>query len=343
MLMPLTVSAQESLLTGGWRLDPESSTINFQSVKNGSKVETSSFANFNGSLDESGEATILVELNSVDTEVDLRNVRMRFLFFETFRFPVATVSARVEEATLQTLQEKRRLQLPVEFSLDLHGIEQTLTVDTTLTQFAEDKISITSASPVTVAADQFELMEGIMKLQDAADVKILPSGSVSFDLTFFRNTKAVIAESTDDAVASTPVTSKPASVALETAGNFSLEECQGRFDILSQTQAINFTFGSSELDSDSDALLETLLDIIKRCPDLDVVVGGHTDSSGSDTINMQLSSARAESVTTYLLENDVEADRIRSVGFGESRPLVANDSRRNRARNRRIEFTVDNL
>ena len=55
-------------------------------MKNGSKVETSSFANFNGTLDENGLATLLVELNSVDTNVDLRNVRMRFLFLRPTAF-----------------------------------------------------------------------------------------------------------------------------------------------------------------------------------------------------------------------------------------------------------------
>ncbi len=341
LIAPLGALAQDSLLAGGWQLDPDASSIKFQSVKNGSKVETSRFANFNGVLDENGLATVLVELNSVDTEVDLRNVRMRFLFFETYRFPIATVSARVEESTLQTLQAKRRMKLPVEFELELHGVKQTLSVDTTLTQFADDQISITSSSPVTIAADQFDLMEGILKLQDAANVEILPSGSVSFDLTFTRNGVNAAASTVPQAVP-TAVAASTQSVALETSGNFSVEECTGRFDILSQTRAINFRFGSSELDDDSYLMLGTLLDIIKRCPDMNIVVGGHTDSSGSDATNMQLSSARAESVTNYLLENDVEADRVRSVGFGESSPLVPNDTQRNRARNRRIEFTIDN-
>lgn len=336
-------SAQSNLLQGGWQLDREASSLRFQSIKNGSKVETSSFANFDGTLDENGLATLLVELNSVDTKVDLRNVRMRFLFFETFKFPVASITARVEAETLDRLADRKRINLPVEFELDLHGVTQTLNADTVLTLFTDDQIAITSESPITIMAEQFELMEGILKLQEAADVEIVPSGSVSFDLIFKRNQSAGGGtEGANPTEKSTPdATSVASSSALESSGDFSVEECITRFDTLSRTGAINFAFASSEIDPISYPLLQTLVDIIQRCPSLRIVVGGHTDSSGPDASNMVLSSARAQSVERYLLDAAVSPERIRSVGFGESQPLVPNDTRRNRARNRRIEFTID--
>lgn len=347
-ILATPASAQSNLLQGGWQLDREASSLRFQSIKNGSKVETSSFANFDGTLDENGVATLLVELNSVDTKVDLRNVRMRFLFFETFRFPVASITARVEAETLDRLASRKRINLPVEFELDLHGVTQTLNADTVLTLFTDDQIAITSESPITIMAEQFELMEGILKLQEAADVEIVPSGSVSFDLIFKRNQSAGGGTEGSTATAkaqeqSTPGATKVASSsALESSGDFSVEECITRFDTLSRTGAINFAFASSEIDPVSYPLLQTLVDIIQRCPSLRIVVGGHTDSSGPDASNMVLSTARAQSVERYLLDAAVSPERIRAVGFGESKPLVPNDTRRNRARNRRIEFTIDN-
>jgi OmpA-OmpF porin, OOP family len=332
--------AQGSLLSGGWEMDQSTSSLSFQSVKNGSKVESSSFANFTGSVDQDGKVTMLVELNSVDTKIDLRNVRMRFLFFETFQYPVATVTTQVDEQTMKRLEAERRIHLPITFQLNLHGVTQTMTADTVMTLFAEDQLSIVSSTPVSVPADRFNLMEGILKLQEAANVQIVPSGSVTFDLTFKRNraggqsTAAITTASAINPRAS-------AAAALETQGDFSFEECEGRFDILSQTRAITFEFGSSELNADSYLFLETLLDIIQRCPSMRIVIAGHTDSSGSDATNMMLSSARAESVTRHLLQNGVDPQRLRAVGFGESRPLVPNDTQRNRARNRRIEFTID--
>ncbi len=326
------------MLADGWQLDNSSSSLKFQSIKKGTTIETSSFANFEGSLDPQGAATIVIELNSVDTKVDLRNVRMRFLFFETYKYPTATVTARVTEEVMQVLQKKRRLQMPIEFELDLHGVKKTLTVETVLTMFAIDQISIASLSPVNIAVDQFNLSEGIQKLQEAADVTIVPSGAVSFDLTFKRNEST---ETKQPEIQTTTDTITPASTALETKGDFSLEECAGRFDILSQTGAINFAYGGSDLDNNSNAVLVTLVDIIQRCPELNVVIAGHTDSSGSDEVNMQLSKERANSVTEYLRDNGIPGRRLRSIGHGESQPLFPNTTKRNRARNRRIEFSID--
>ena len=80
--------AQENPFANGWTLQPGASNLNFQSVKKKTVVESSSFATLAGGIDDSGLAKITVLLDSVDTKIDLRNVRMRFLFFETFKFPV---------------------------------------------------------------------------------------------------------------------------------------------------------------------------------------------------------------------------------------------------------------
>ena len=84
--LALPATAQTSLFEGGWTLQP-SSRLNFQSVKKLTVVESSSFATLVGEIDSNGVATVRVLLDSVDTKIDLRNVRMRFLFFETFKFP----------------------------------------------------------------------------------------------------------------------------------------------------------------------------------------------------------------------------------------------------------------
>ncbi len=73
----------QSAFNGGWTLNSEMSNLSFQSVKKQTVVESSGFATFNGTIDEAGKAEVTVLLDSVDTKIDLRNVRMRFLFFET--------------------------------------------------------------------------------------------------------------------------------------------------------------------------------------------------------------------------------------------------------------------
>ena len=75
-------------------------------------------------------------------------------------------------------------------------------------------------------------------------------------------------------------------------------------------------------------------------PDMGVRVEGHTDSQGSDSMNLRLSNERAESVKTYLSSQGVIASRLKSEGFGETRPIDTNRTPEGRAKNRRVEFHI---
>ena len=93
----------------GWLLQPENSALRFQSVKNNAVVEGSSFASFSGAIDQTGTAVVRIATDSVDTKIDLRNVRMRFLFLETFTFPEAVITVTLDPALLADLPTKRRV------------------------------------------------------------------------------------------------------------------------------------------------------------------------------------------------------------------------------------------
>lgn len=333
-----SVQADTNPFSGGWELESATSSLTFQTIKNGSKLETSGFASYQGGVDESGAASLRIQLDSVDTKVDLRNVRMRFLLFETFKFPEATVSAQVDPAVLAELSEKQRLQLPVDFDLDLHGVTRTLQSQAIVTRLAGNQVSVASASPITIPTNLFNLDEGVRKLEEAADVTIVPMGSVSYNLIF--NTSSDQAGGNQEAAPAIAQTGK--STALESQGEFSRQECEGRFEILSRTGSILFKTGSADLESDSDLILAAIADIVKRCPELNIMVAGHTDSVGDESVNQWLSERRAQSVVDYLVDVSVDANRIASIGYGESRPIASNDTAASRSRNRRIEFLVDN-
>ena len=80
---------------------------------------------------------------------------------------------------------------------------------------------------------------------------------------------------------------------------------------------------------------------MKACPTVRMRVEGHTDSNGNPDRNQRLSVNRARSVTDFLTAAGIAADRLTATGFGETRPIVLNDTESNRARNRRIEFVVE--
>ena len=69
-------------------------------------------------------------------------------------------------------------------------------------------------------------------------------------------------------------------------------------------------------------------------------VEGHTDSQGSDVVNLKLSQARADSVVAALAQRGVDRARLDPVGFGEMRPIASNEDDGGRAENRRVEFII---
>ena len=67
-------------------------------------------------------------------------------------------------------------------------------------------------------------------------------------------------------------------------------------------------------------------------------ISGHTDSSGSRSLNMKLSRKRAESVRRYLINQGIKEHRLRAIGLGQDHPVTSNKTKAGRAKNRRIEF-----
>jgi len=101
-----------------------------------------------------------------------------------------------------------------------------------------------------------------------------------------------------------------------------------------------FASGSAELLDASRAELDRLKRTLLAYPNMRIRIQGHTDDVGADSDNLSLSTARARAVLTYLVEAGIDASRLESTGFGESRPLVDNSDDAARALNRRTEFVV---
>ena len=101
-----------------------------------------------------------------------------------------------------------------------------------------------------------------------------------------------------------------------------------------------FDTNQFELKPKSRTELNRLVDFMKQYADVQVEIIGHTDDVGTDEDNLGLSQNRAKSVYTYLISQGVKAARLRFKGYGESKPLVANDSEDHRQQNRRIELRI---
>ena len=104
---------------------------------------------------------------------------------------------------------------------------------------------------------------------------------------------------------------------------------------------LEFDPDSSDLRAEHYAEIQRVVGFLREYPTANAVVEGHTDSDGSEAYNQALSERRAASVRVYLVEQaGVNADRLRSVGYGETRPVAANDSPEGKQSNRRVSAVV---
>lgn len=103
---------------------------------------------------------------------------------------------------------------------------------------------------------------------------------------------------------------------------------------------IKYATASAELTETSKFILNGFIEFLTYNPELKVSIHGFTDDVGNDEYNLKLSDDRAKSVYTYLIENNIQADRLSFKGFGETQPKASNKTAEGRAKNRRTEFVI---
>ena len=116
------------------------------------------------------------------------------------------------------------------------------------------------------------------------------------------------------------------------------EEVQKTLNEYAKT--ILFDTGKSSIKAQSEAVLADIVKILNEYPNAKFTVEGHTDSTGSDELNQRLSDARANAVKDYLTSHGVDAFRLSSMGYGETKPIDTNNTAKGRANNRRVEINL---
>jgi outer membrane protein OmpA-like peptidoglycan-associated protein len=101
-----------------------------------------------------------------------------------------------------------------------------------------------------------------------------------------------------------------------------------------------FGFDKSDLTSTAQTNIQQLATILNKYPDTYVRVEGHTDTTGTDAYNNALSERRATAVANYLKTQGVAASRVQTFWYGSKQPVVPNNSDANKAKNRRVEFSI---
>ena len=101
-----------------------------------------------------------------------------------------------------------------------------------------------------------------------------------------------------------------------------------------------FDFDKYDLRPESFIELDRVVKLLKENPAIEIEMSAHTDARGSDEYNFTLSDNRAKSVREYILSKGISPNRIISQGYGETKPVMPNDTDENRQLNRRVEFTI---
>jgi outer membrane protein OmpA-like peptidoglycan-associated protein len=103
---------------------------------------------------------------------------------------------------------------------------------------------------------------------------------------------------------------------------------------------ILFGFDQSTLTAVAMTNLDKVVEVLKKYPDTNIEVQGHTDSKGTTRYNQDLSERRATSVSNYLSQQDVISSRLTTKGFGENTPKYTNEDVDGQTQNRRVEFLI---
>lgn len=176
-----------SVTDAAWSVDSAGSNLSYVSVKAGDVAEANVFEKLSGSVGSDGMARIDIDLSSVRTGVDIRDERMREVFFNVAQNPTATVSAKLDPAAFEALAVGQSLTQELDATLSLKGLETPARTTVTVTRVSSDRVLAVSDAPVIISADSLNLGDGLAKLQELAGLpSITPVVPVSFSIAFDR-------------------------------------------------------------------------------------------------------------------------------------------------------------
>ena len=153
------------------------------------------------------------------------------------------------------------------------------------------------------------------------------------------NSKPEVKEETKEEPQTTDTTTQTPAVSAEKLAEEKKNVIAEIKDVLA-TNNIEFEVDSSTITQKGIETVKKIYAILKKYPDTKLEIGGHTDSDGKASYNLQLSQERVDAVKKALVEFGLDGNRFKTKGYGESKPLFKNDTAEHKAKNRRVEFII---
>ena len=154
-----------------WRLT-SASKVGYVSIKNNVIAEHNYFSGVTGSLNKKGQLKVSIDLSTVETQVDIRNQRMRDLFFEVMQYPEAVVTAQLDMQELAQVESGAPLELVKLFTLSLHGVESTAEAHLRIVSVG-GRAWVSTVRPILISAADFGLEGGVAALRKIAGLEAI--------------------------------------------------------------------------------------------------------------------------------------------------------------------------
>ena len=163
-----------------WELNNEKTSVNFISIKKSTAGEIHKFNMLSGSINEN-KVRVSIDLSSVETNIPIRNDRMKSMLFEVVNFSSAEITTTIDKNKLDNLKTGESYQKEMKLQLSLHGKNKDISSLVQVTKQSDNSVLVYSIHPVIINAADYNLSNGIEKLRKVAK---LPSISAAVPVTF---------------------------------------------------------------------------------------------------------------------------------------------------------------
>ncbi|NNE59064.1 MAG: YceI family protein [Hellea sp.] len=174
-------------LAGDWTLNTDESGLTYITIKLDDIAEINTFRDISGTVTSEGNASIIINLNSVDTANEIRDPRMKQYLFETEKYPVAKADATLDMSAFESLKTGDRHTELLNLQLDLHGVKAQMDYYVSVTRLGPNKVLVENKAPLILDARDFGMDAGLAKLQELAGLdSITPVVPITVSLVFER-------------------------------------------------------------------------------------------------------------------------------------------------------------
>ncbi len=142
-----------TLAVNKYIVDSNNSFVNFATIKKQFVVEPALISNISGNISKLGEIKIVVDLNSVDTNIGIRNTRLKNIFFNIAKFPKAIISAKIDPKVIKKIAYYKKMTIPA--SLEFYGAKKDIKLDILVAKVYRSHLLVSSIKPIVINANDY--------------------------------------------------------------------------------------------------------------------------------------------------------------------------------------------